>query len=176
MPSTRIEPESGTSKPAIRCNSVVFPPPLWPINATCSPLRRSRSWGYRAPSGCRRRVERKVLIRSVILQNRLSSSPHCSLQSSVGVSFLQRLAFVVQFLSFDQTHHAFGDSAIVEIDTQRDQRQSTFVGPAGKLVELAGMDQQFSWAARIVVPHSRHCCSGRCRLPISQSSLSLTRM
>jgi hypothetical protein len=64
-----------------------------------------------------------------------------SLDFTFGIILFHRLPFVVQFLSFAQTHHTFGDPSIRKVETQRDQGQATFFGSTCELQELATVNQ-----------------------------------
>src|SRR4051812_8384502 len=67
------------------------------------------------------------------------------------IPFLHRLALVVHLLAASQRQLDLGPAAAVEIDRQRNERQSVALYRPLQLGDFAVLEQQFPRAARLVV-------------------------
>jgi hypothetical protein len=81
-----------------------------------------------------------------------STTAHGPLQIPLHGGFLQNFPLVMQFAAAAQTHQDFGDSTLVEIDSQRHERETFLVGLPGEFAQLTAVYQQLAGSPRFVVP------------------------
>jgi len=90
--------------------------------------------------------------RSVRLAAHLTLAARGPLHVSLSISFFQFFAFVMQFTTFTEGEFAFGDTALIEKHSQRNQRQPFFFGSADEFAEFTPVNQQLPRSHGFMVP------------------------